>query len=102
MLLVELHRQGHAIVEEPRRRIVQEEVRTGGQALPWFDMDAFLRRALATALDDHKNARAGSGEWVFFDRCSVDVASLSPSRVSCPAVMACIQYETSLPSYKCP
>jgi predicted ATPase len=74
-LLAELHRQGHAIVEEPGRRIVQEEARTGGQALPWIDMAAFLRRALATALNDHKNARAGTGKWVFFDRGLVDAAA---------------------------
>ncbi|MEG0243693.1 MAG: AAA family ATPase [Pseudomonas sp.] len=74
-LLAELHRQGHAIVEEPGRRIVQGEAQTGGQALPWIDMAAFLRRALATALDDHKNARADKGKWVFFDRGLVDASA---------------------------
>jgi len=74
-LLAELHRRGYAIVEEPGRRIVQEEARTGGQALPWIDMAGFLRQALATALDDHKNAGADIGKWVFFDRGLVDAAA---------------------------
>ncbi|MHC6227095.1 AAA family ATPase [Pseudomonas sp. X10] len=74
-LLAELQRQGHAIVEEPGRRIVQAEARTGGQALPWVDMAAFLRRAIAQALDDHENASAGSGKWLFFDRGLVDAAA---------------------------
>ncbi len=34
-LLAELRRRGHACVEEPGRRIIQEEARNGGQAVPW-------------------------------------------------------------------
>ncbi|MCY1207059.1 AAA domain protein [compost metagenome] len=74
-LLSELHRQGHAIVEEPGRRIVQEEVQAGGHALPWTDMAAFLRRVIARALEDHENASAKPGKWVFFDRGLVDAAA---------------------------
>ena len=59
-LLSELHQSGHAVIEEPGRRIVQQETRTGSQALPWIDMAAFLRRAINMALDDHANARRGS------------------------------------------
>jgi len=40
-----------AVIEEPGRRIVQEQTRTGGQALPWLDMTAFLRGAIDLALD---------------------------------------------------
>ncbi|SDS27150.1 Predicted ATPase [Halopseudomonas litoralis] len=63
-LLSELHQRGHAVVKEPGRRIVQEETRTGGQALPWIDM----------ALDDHANARRNN-KWTFFDRGLIDAAS---------------------------
>ncbi|HBO8980226.1 TPA: AAA family ATPase [Pseudomonas aeruginosa] len=73
-LLSELHQRGHAVVEEPGQRIVQEETRIGGQALPWIDMTAFLRRAIDMALDDHANARHSS-QWTFFDRGLIDAAS---------------------------
>ena len=66
-LLAELGRRGHAIVEEPGRRIVKEELREGGLALPWRDGSAFARRAIAMALEDRARAAALNG-WVFFDR----------------------------------
>jgi predicted ATPase len=51
-LLAELARRGFATVEEPGRRIVIEETRNGGTALPWIDIEAFARRAIAMALED--------------------------------------------------
>ncbi|MDH7798354.1 MULTISPECIES: AAA family ATPase [unclassified Beijerinckia] len=72
-LLAELARRGHAVVEEPGRRIVQDEVARQGTALPWIDLTAFLRRAVAVALADREAAAAQRG-WVFFDRGLVDAA----------------------------
>lgn len=72
-LLAELGRRGHAIVEEPGRRIVKEELKANGSALPWKDATAFLRRAIAMALADLALARAMDG-WVFFDRGLIDAA----------------------------
>jgi len=74
-LLAELQKRGHAVVEEPGRRIVQEQTRTGGQALPWLDTTAFLRRAIAMALDDHAHAPRDGSQWVFFDRGLIDAAA---------------------------
>lgn len=73
-LLTELHRRGHAVVDEPGRRIVQEELAREGKAVPWIDAAAFLRRAIAMALTDREAARARSG-LVFFDRGLVDAAA---------------------------
>ena len=73
-LLAELARRGHAVVEEPGRRIVREETARGGQALPWADAEAFLRRAIAMALEGRRQAKATSG-WVFFDRGLTDAMS---------------------------
>ena len=73
-LLAELGRRGHAVVEEPGRRIVREEIRSKGSALPWVDMAAFLRRAVAMALADRLSASTLEG-WVFFDRGLVDAAA---------------------------
>lgn len=73
-LLVELKARGHAIVEEPGRRIVNQELLTGGDALPWVDLSAFLRRAIEIAVADLKAASDHDG-WVFFDRGLIDAAS---------------------------
>jgi len=73
-LLAELRRRGHAVVEEPGRRIVKEELAGKGLALPWVDLAAFARRALAMALDDRRSADALHG-WVFFDRGLIDAAA---------------------------
>jgi predicted ATPase len=72
-LLTELARRGHAVVEEPGRRIVAEERASGGVALPWIDLSAFARRAVAMAWSDIA-AAARQAEWVFFDRGLVDAA----------------------------
>ncbi|MVT66731.1 AAA family ATPase [Bradyrhizobium pachyrhizi] len=73
-LLAELCRRGYPIVEEPGRRIVADELASGGNALPWVDTAVFLRRAIDVALQDMEMAKAHSG-WVFFDRGLVDAAS---------------------------
>ena len=73
-LLAELAARGHAAVEEPGRRIVQEELAANGAALPWVDGAAFARRAMAVALADRVAAGRLSG-WVFFDRGLIDAAA---------------------------
>lgn len=73
-LVAELHRRGHAVVDEPGRRIVAEEMASGGTALPWIDAAAFAHRAIAMALTDLKAAQAEPG-WVFFDRGLIDAAA---------------------------
>jgi predicted ATPase len=73
-LLQELRKRGYLAVEEPGRRIVQEEVRNNGRALPWADRIAFARRAIALALADRAAAGAYDG-WVFFDRGLIDAAA---------------------------
>jgi predicted ATPase len=72
-LLTELARRGFATVEEPGRRIVIEETKNNGTALPWIDLEAFARRAIAMALEDRQ--RAPSNSLVFFDRSLIDAAS---------------------------
>ena len=73
-LLDELRRRGHATVEEPGRRIVQEELASGGQALPWRDLAAFAARAVAMAQADREAMKEHPGP-VFFDRGLIDAAS---------------------------
>jgi predicted ATPase len=73
-LLAELGRRGYATIEEPGRRIVREEREGSGAALPWVDLAAFARRAIATSLVDRTEAGAPH-DWVFFDRGLVDAAA---------------------------
>jgi len=74
-LLAELRQRGHAVVEEPGRRILRDEIRTGGGRLPWVDKIAFLRRILAVALEDHEEVTKAGNERVFFDRGFIDAAA---------------------------
>lgn len=73
-LLAELAARGFAVVEEPGRRIVGQELAGGGNALPWTDMAAFARRAIELAVADHAAASRRTG-WTFFDRGLVDAAA---------------------------
>ncbi|QRI63552.1 AAA family ATPase [Shinella sp. PSBB067] len=86
-LLEELARRGHAVVEEPGRRIVQEELAAGGSALPWLDLAAFARCAVAVALADRQRMADHPG-LVFFDRGLIDAASALEASGGEPVVAA--------------
>lgn len=73
-LLGELRRRGFATVDEPGRRIVAEEIKRAGRALPWTDGVAFARRAIEVSLADRADADA-SARWIFFDRGLIDAAA---------------------------
>lgn len=66
--------RGYRTVEEPGRRIVAEELRGAGTALPWVNLDAFARRAVDMAGRDRIRV-AGEKGWVFFDRGLIDAAA---------------------------
>jgi predicted ATPase len=70
-LLEELARRGHAIVEEPGRRIVAEEA-PNGAALPWRNRTKFVQRLVAMAHADLGAAIEPQFGWMFFDRGLVD------------------------------
>lgn len=73
-LIDELSRRGCNTIEEPGRRIVNQEAKGAGAALPWVDMAAFARRAVEMTLQDRDKASGLKG-WAFFDRCLVDAAA---------------------------
>lgn len=84
-LLDELAQRGHAIVPEPGRRIVAEEMKGDGRALPWVDLGAFAERAVAMALADREAMRNTPG-WVFFDRSLVDAVAALEHASGAPAL----------------
>jgi predicted ATPase len=73
-LLEALAARGYRVVEEPGRRIVRDELKTGGSALPWLDPVAFARRAIATSLQD-RAAIPADARWTFLDRSLIDAAA---------------------------
>ena len=72
-LIAELARHGFAAIEEPGRRVVREELASGGNALPWIDAVAFVQQITAIAQADFEAARTLPGP-VFFDRGLIDAA----------------------------
>ena len=73
-LLDELGTRGYAVVPEPGRRIVQQEQQDNGTAVPWTNLEEFLKRAIDLSLSDLEQWSTSS-EWVFFDRGLIDAAS---------------------------
>jgi predicted ATPase len=73
-LLAELRQRGYATIEEPGPRIVAEELKRSGRALPWVDAVAFAWRAVEVSLADRAAAEA-SARWAFFDRGLIDAAT---------------------------
>ncbi|MBG6245966.1 ATPase [Candidatus Symbiopectobacterium sp. 'North America'] len=74
-LLAELNWRGYTVVEKPGQRIVREAMSSGGDAVPWKNMEAFLRRAITLAANDYAQARDHGQLWVFFDRGLIDAAA---------------------------
>lgn len=91
-LLAELARRGFATVPEPGRRIVEEELRGDGKALPWVDLAAFARRAVDMACEDRRQAARQAG-WVFFDRGLIDAAVALQHATGQPASAVTSRYE---------
>jgi predicted ATPase len=72
-LLAALDARGHKTVLEPGLRIVSQERESGGTALPWVDLSAFLHRAAQMARRDlDQNSQAARP--VFYDRGLFDAA----------------------------
>jgi predicted ATPase len=82
-LLDELGRRGHSIVLEPGRRVVREELASGGTALPWADTAAFVDRIVATGEADYA-AAAGNSGWTFFDRGLLDALCAHADLIGAP------------------
>ena len=84
-LLAELQRRGFATIDEPGRRIVSDELKRGGRALPWVDAVAFARRAIEVSLADRASADV-SARFVFFDRGLIDAAAALEHLTGVPVV----------------
>jgi len=73
-LLDELARRGFATFEEPGRRIVKEQLASGGDALPWTNPRAFIELAVRYSIENWERAQQIAGI-CFFDRGIIDAAN---------------------------
>lgn len=78
-LIEALRERGYAVVEEPGRRIVQEQEEADADALPWVDLGQFLDLALARYIHDFNS---GGDQLTFFDRGIIDAVQLDASQPS--------------------
>ena len=73
-LVAELARHGEAVSEEPGRQIVKEQLRIGGDGLPWRNPQRFIDLCAAKAIAEF-DRNIDHRRRTFFDRSFVDVAS---------------------------
>jgi predicted ATPase len=66
-VLLELERRGFRCATEVARQIIQEQVRAGGNALPWGDRQRYCQLMLERSIASYREHAALSGR-TFFDR----------------------------------
>lgn len=71
-MIENLGEAGYRCFEESGRKIIQDQVRLGGDAVPWDNAERFKDLMLAYALYDYDRAVGESG-LIFFDRGILDV-----------------------------
>jgi predicted ATPase len=71
-LIDALQRRGFPRTVEAGRAIIQDQVRLGGEALPWADRQAYARLMLSWELRSYRETEGRAG-LVFFDRGAPDV-----------------------------
>lgn len=86
-VITALAAKGFAVVPESGRQIIQEQVASGGAALPWANRELFRDRMLAAALQDFER-QVNNGRPVFFDRGIPDLIGYSKlENLPVPAVL---------------
>jgi predicted ATPase len=66
-VLAELEQRGFRCAAEVARQIIQEQVRDGGDALPWGDRERFCRLMLERSIDSYRE-HSVLKKTTFFDR----------------------------------
>src|SRR5215471_18767803 len=95
-LIEELRRRGYSCSSEVARELIQEQVRSGGDALPWADREAYARQMLDRSVVAFE-AALRTGSLIFFDRgipdtlCYVRLIGLS-RELEHDAASMCDQY----------
>jgi predicted ATPase len=93
-LLLELEWRGFRFAAEVARQIIQEQVRDGGNALPWGDREQYCRLMLERSIASYLEHAASKGT-TFFDRGIPDTfcyARLIGSPLESEIFAACDRY----------
>lgn len=86
-VIMALQELGYTCVPESGRDIIQQQVASGGEALPWRNREAFAALMFDQSLRDF-NAHAGQTQPVFFDRGIADtIGYLTLCGLPVPATM---------------
>lgn len=72
-----LRAQGYRCVDEVGRKIIQEQLLIGGNALHWGDKAKFLELMLSRSMGDYDRMHESDGH-VFFDRGIPELAGYGP------------------------
>jgi len=72
-LIQELKKRGYRCVEEIARHIIQEQIKTGGDAVPWKNIQHFKELMLERFIQTY--AQEDSQEITFFDRDVLDLVA---------------------------
>jgi predicted ATPase len=93
-VLRELEQRGFRCVPEVARQIIQEQVRDGGDALPWRDRERYCRAMLERSIASYRE-HAATALTTFFDRGIPDTfcyARLIGSSLEDEIFAACQRY----------
>ncbi len=73
-LLNELVRRGFRCVPEVAREIIREQVRTGGDGLPWKNREYYIQLMLKRSIESYRQVerKGWQSDAVFFDRGIID------------------------------
>jgi predicted ATPase len=72
-LINELRKKGFTCMEEVARRVIQQQVKLGGDALPWSNILRYKELLLAHTLESYTRALQENKKLVFFDRGVLDL-----------------------------
>lgn len=76
-LLKELENQGYPHLEEVARKIIQEQVESGGKALPWDAVEEFRDLMFEHSVQQYQDALKNEDHLLFFDRGILDSIAYS-------------------------
>jgi predicted ATPase len=76
-VLNELKNRGCITVAEDARRIIEEQIRTEGQGLPWKDKKLYTQLMLKASVESYRNISVSREDIVFFDRGILDAIGYS-------------------------
>lgn len=76
-LLLELEKSGYTYIPEVAREIIQEQLKSGGDKLPWGNVESYRDLMLQKSVETYLSAEKLSERILFFDRGIPDTLAYS-------------------------